>query len=213
MQIRTGIKQSALLVIDAQKSFMAGPRWRRRNNPQFEENVLRLINGYRLKNLPVIFFLDSDDTEYFEPSSPYFKLMDFIRPEKAEPVLVKTSRNCFTTTNLDYLLRRADVRRVVVTGIKTEQCCETTTRVASDLGYEVDFVTEATLTFPIPHPDLDEELSAEEVVRRTEYALRDRFARINTVAALLKELDVKTATDDRRPETGASGHPSPVAGL
>src|SRR5258708_7613777 len=110
MQIRTGIKQSALLVIDAQQSFMAGPRWRRRNNPQFEENVLRLINGYRLKNLPVIFFLDSDDTEYFEPSSPYFKLMDFIRPEKAEPVLVKTSRNCFTTTNLDYLLRRADVR-------------------------------------------------------------------------------------------------------
>jgi nicotinamidase-related amidase len=115
--------------------------------------------------------------------------MDFIQPAKNEPVLVKTSRNCFTTTNLDYLLRRADVKRVVVTGIKTEQCCETTTRVASDLGYEVDFVTEATLTFPIPHPDREEELSAEEVVRRTEYALRGRFALINTVAGLLSELE------------------------
>src|SRR6266853_3540161 len=143
MQPKTAIERSALLVIDAQQSFMASPRWQRRNNPAFEENVRRLIEGYRLKGLPVFFFLDSDDSEYFEPSSPYFKLMDFIQPGKGEPVLVKTSRNCFTTTNLDYLLRRADVKRMVITGIKTEQCCETTTRVASDLGYEVDFVTEA----------------------------------------------------------------------
>ena len=188
MDIKTGIKQSALLVIDAQDSFMAGPRWQRRNNPAFEDNVQKLIEGYRAAGLPVFFFLDSDDSEYFEPSSPYFKLMDFIEPKPTEPVIIKTSRNCFTTTNLDYLLRRADVRRVVVTGIKTEQCCETTTRVASDLGYEVDFVTEATLTFPIPHPDGTEELPVDEVVRRTEYALRNRFARINTVESLLKEL-------------------------
>jgi len=189
MQLKTAIERSALLVIDAQQSFMAGPRWQRRNNPEFEQNVQRLIDGYRLKGLPVFFFLDSDTSEHFEPSSPYFKLMDFIQPGEGEPVLIKTSRNCFTTTNLDYLLRRADVKRLVVTGIKTEQCCETTTRVASDLGYEVDFITEATLTFPIPHPDREEELSAEEVVRRTEYALRDRFARINTVAGLLSELE------------------------
>jgi hypothetical protein len=50
-------------------------------------------------------------------------------------------------------------------------------------------VTEATLTFPIPHPDREEELSADEVVQRTEYALRDRFARNNTVAGLLSELE------------------------
>jgi nicotinamidase-related amidase len=189
MTLKTGIDHSALLVIDVQDSFMAGPRWQRRNNPAFEMNVQSLIEGFRAKNLPVIFFLDSDDTEHFEPGSPFFKLMDFIHPKKGEPVLIKTSRNAFTTTNLDYLLRRSDVKRVVVTGIKTEQCCETTTRIASDLGYEVDFVSEATLTFPIAHPEIDEELSADEVVRRTEYALRDRFARINTVAGLLKELD------------------------
>jgi nicotinamidase-related amidase len=142
----------------------------------------------------VFFFLDSDDSEYFHPSSPYFKLMNFLQPRPDEPVIVKTSRNCFTTTNLDFLLRRADVTRVVITGIKTEQCCETTTRVASDLGYDVDFVTEATLTFPISHPDLGEEMPAEEVVRRTEYALRNRFARINTVDAILEELEEVAAS-------------------
>ncbi|HXD34317.1 MAG TPA: cysteine hydrolase family protein [Pyrinomonadaceae bacterium] len=189
MKSKPEIEKSALLIIDAQDSFIAGPRWQRRNNPAFEQNVSRLIEGYRSAGLPVFFFLDSDDTEHFHPGSPYFKLMDFIQPQPGEPILIKTSRNCFTTTNLDYLLRRADIKRVVVTGIKTEQCCETTTRVASDLGYDVDFITEATLTFPIPHPSQNEELSADEVVRRTEYALRDRFARITTVAEMLNELE------------------------
>ena len=188
MQRKTAIEQSALLVIDAQDSFKAGPRWLRRNNPTFEENVSRLIDTYRSAGLPVLFFLDSDDDEEFKPGSPYFKLMDFIQPLKGEPVIVKTSRNCFTSTDLNALLSEANVKRVVVSGIKTEQCCETTARVASDLGYEVDFVTEATLTFPIPHPEKDDELSAEEVVRRTEYALRNRFAHIMTVEGLVEEL-------------------------
>jgi nicotinamidase-related amidase len=188
MQRKTPIARSALLVIDAQDSFKAGPRWLRRNNPNFEENVSRLIDTYRSAGLPVLFFLDSDDDEEFKPGSPYFKLMDFIQPQEGEPVIVKTSRNCFTSTNLNALLSEANVKRVVVSGIKTEQCCETTARVASDLGYEVDFVTEATLTFPIPHPEKDDELSAEEVVRRTEYALRNRFAHIMTVEKLVAEL-------------------------
>ena len=110
MQLKTGIDRSALLVIDAQDSFMAGPRWLRRNNQSFEENLQRLIDGYRLANRPVFFFLDSDNSEHFHPDSPYFKLMNFIQPRPDEPVIVKTSRNCFTTTNLDYLLRRADVK-------------------------------------------------------------------------------------------------------
>ena len=197
MQPKARINRSALLVIDAQDSFKAGPRWQRRNNPAFEENVQQLIKAYRSANLPVFFFLDSDDSEHFQLNSPYFKLMSFIQPRVHEPVIVKTSRNCFTTTNLDYLLRRADVLRLIITGIKTEQCCETTTRIASDLGYDVDFITEATLTFPIPHPNGIVELSAKEVVDRTEYALRDRFARINTVEALLVELEEAAASENR----------------
>jgi hypothetical protein len=73
-----------------------------------------------------------------------------------------------------------------------EQCCETTARVAADLGYAVDFVTEATMTFPIPNwDDPGKELGVEEIRERTEYALRRRFARISTVAQLTGEL--KTA--------------------
>ena len=46
-------------------------------------------------------------------------------------------------------LRRASIGELLVTGIRTEQCCETTTRHASDLGFEVRYVSDATLTFPM----------------------------------------------------------------
>jgi nicotinamidase-related amidase len=183
------VSQSALLVIDAQDSFKATPRWKQRNNLDFEKNVAALIEAYRTARLPVVYFLHTDGDEGFATDSPFFKLMDFIHPRTDEPVLVKNTRNCFTSTALGpYLLERG-VRRVTITGIQMEQCCETTTRVATDLGYAVDFVTEATMTFPIPNWDKPgEELNVHAIRERTEYALRHRFARIVSVAQLLEEL-------------------------
>ena len=183
------IEQSALLVIDAQDSFKATSRWERRNNLQFEENVARLIELYREAGLPVIYFLHTDGDEGFQTDSKYFKLMDFISPREGEKVIIKDTRNVFTSTGLQALLLEKGVRRVTITGIQMEQCCETSARVAADLGYAVDFVTEATMTFPIPNRDNPaEELGVREILERTEYALRFRFARIVTVDQMADEL-------------------------
>jgi len=185
------IEQSALLVIDAQDSFKVGPRWAKRNNPAFEKNVSTLIEAYRAAHLPVVFFLHTDSDLAFSKDSPSFKLMDFLKPRKDEPVMVKNTRNCFTSTTLQPYLIRKGVRRLSITGIQMEQCCETTARIAADLGYAVDFVTEATLTFPIPNWDKPgEELGVDAIRERTEYALRRRFARITTVNQLTNELKV-----------------------
>jgi len=93
------IAQSALLVIDAQDSFKVGPRWARRNNPAFEKNVSALVEAYRAAHLPVVFFLHTDSDEAFAKDSPSFKLMDFLKPGRDEPVMVKNTRNCFTSTS------------------------------------------------------------------------------------------------------------------
>lgn len=185
---RIPIERSALLVIDVQDSFKLGPRWEQRSNPKFEDNLNRLIAAYRAANLPVIFFLHTDPDPGFETTSPLFKLMDFLVPGADEPVLLKNTRNAFTSTNLGEILAEKGVRRVVVTGISTEQCCETTTRVAADLGYDADFVTEATRTFPITNPETGDVLTTDEIVRRTEFVLRGRFATIATVDRLVEEL-------------------------
>jgi nicotinamidase-related amidase len=91
------------------------------------------------------------------------------------------------------------VHAVTVCGLRTEQCVETTARVASDLGYEVTFAIDATATNPIPHWDAPADqsvaelladprtLSAEAVSERTRYALAGRFATVKTVAEIVGE--------------------------
>ena len=82
-------------------------------------------------------------------------------------------------------LNRNAIQRLIVSGIRTEQCCETTTRHAADLGYTVDFVTDATLTFDMVQPD-GTPLSAADITARTATVLKDRFARLCTPAQALE---------------------------
>jgi len=71
-----------------------------------------------------------------------------------------------------------------VSGVRTEQCCETTTRHASDRGWAVDFVTKATLTFAMTGAD-GRRHSPADIKARTELVLAGRFARIATVEEAL----------------------------
>lgn len=174
---------SALLVIDIQDSFKIDPaRWASRNNPAFEQNVTELIATFREASRPIIWVLHNDTDPGFRPGDPEVRLMDFLDRREHEPLIVKNTRNAFTSTDLQQRLDALGVRKVVISGISTEQCCETTTRVAADLGYDVDFVTEATATFPIGS------LSTDAIVARTEAVLNKRFARIAKVSDVKEEL-------------------------
>ena len=97
--------------------------------------------------------------------------------------------NAFTDTGLDRWLRGRGIRRVLIAGIRSEQCCETSARVASDLGYEVDFVSPATLTFAMRHPLSGAHYSAADIRARTELVLAERFAQVCSVEQALARLD------------------------
>ncbi|HEX8252078.1 MAG TPA: isochorismatase family protein [Thermoanaerobaculia bacterium] len=174
---------TALLVIDIQDSFKHSPaRWASRNNPAFEANVTELLATFREASQPVIFVLHTDPDPGFRTTDPEFRLMDFLGRGEHEPLLIKNTRNAFTSTDLQQRLDTMGVKKLVICGISTEQCCETTTRIGADLGYDMTFVTEATATFPIGR------LSAEQIVERTEAVLDKRFARIATVADVKEEM-------------------------
>jgi hypothetical protein len=130
----------------------------------------------------------------FDPESGHVRYLDGLRaPAAGEIQIRKTSHNAFTTTNLQQQLTEHGVGELAVCGIRTEQCCETTARLGSDLGYRVTFVVDATATDPIPHPDAPDDLTPEQiladprtlpaaaVVERTVFALAKRFATIATV--------------------------------
>ncbi|MBV9876706.1 MAG: cysteine hydrolase [Verrucomicrobia bacterium] len=189
--VSTHVPKSVLLVIDVQDSFKGdATTWATRNNPAFESNVAELIEAYRNADLPIVFVLhqNSRPESHFNPGSPLYQFMDFVAPRPDELVLQKTTISVFASTDLARRLTQWQINRLTVTGIQTEQCCETTTRDAYDRGYQVDFVTDATLSFAIPHWAGGPELSTEEVVRRTEYALAGRFANIVSTQGVLDSL-------------------------
>jgi nicotinamidase-related amidase len=178
---------TALVVIDVQESFRARPSWEHVNNPAIADRVQQLVDASRAAGDLVVWVLHSEpgsDTP-FDPASGLVRLFDGLTPQAGEPVLAKTSRNAFTTTNLQQLLTARGVDHLIICGIQTEQCCETTARLASDFGYRVTFVTDATATFPIAHRSEPRTLSAAEIVERTEYALAGRFATISTTATVV----------------------------
>jgi nicotinamidase-related amidase len=175
---------TAILSIDVQQSFPARPYWREDDVPAFRQNITRLIDGATRRGWPVVRILHEDGDGSFAASSGLVKPLDWM-PQTHAVEFVKHVHNAFTDTGLDRWLRTRGIRKVVVAGIRTEQCCETTTRVASDLGYEVDFVGDATLTFPMTDPRSGRQFSAAEIRERTELVLRDRFARISTVEEAL----------------------------
>lgn len=191
---------SALIVIDVQESFRQRANWAATSNPDVVRNINRLIDAQRAKGQDVVWILHSEPGSgtVFDPELGFNRPIEGLEPAPGEPVLTKTSHNAFTTTNLQQLLTHRGVREVVITGIRTEQCCETTARVASDLGYDVTFVTDATATHPIEHRDapagrtLEEiladprTLTTDAITARTEYALAGRFARIATTDELTR---------------------------
>ena len=189
---------TALIVIDVQESFRQQPQWAASSNPAVAARAAELVAAARERGELVVWVLHAEPGTggLFDPARGLVRLMDGLSPRDGEPVITKTSHNAFTTTNLAQLLTSQGIGELVICGIRTEQCCETTARVAADLGYRVTFVTEATATSPIEHRDAPpgrglaeiladpRTLPAADVLARTEYALAGRFATIATVAEL-----------------------------
>jgi nicotinamidase-related amidase len=201
----------ALVVIDVQESFRQQPQWPAISNPGIAVDVARLVDGMRAGGDLVVWVLHSEPGSGtpFDPVSGHVRYMDPLAPLAGEPQLVKTSHNAFTTTNLQQLLTQRGITEVIVCGIRTEQCCETTARLASDLGYQVTFVTEATATGPVAHRGAPAGRSVEElladprtlparaVIERTEYALAGRFATIATITEAIAQAAPATEFDRR----------------
>jgi nicotinamidase-related amidase len=176
----------ALIVVDVQESFRQRPSWADVSNPDIVRQVSRLVELARSENDLVVWVLHAEPGTgtVFDPVNGHVRLLAGLEPREGEPLLTKTSHNAFTTTSLQQILTARGVRELLVTGIRTEQCCETTTRVGSDLGFGMTFVTDATATTPLPHWKTGTVLGTAELIERTEYVLAERFATIATVAEI-----------------------------
>ncbi len=184
--------QQALILVDVQESFRRRPYFRDEELPRFLRNVQSLIDRCRSRGTALVQVfheeLSGDAANPFAAASGCVRAM----PElslRADAVFYKQVHSAMfgrkgDGTTLEAWLRERDLGELLISGIRTEQCCETTTRHASDLGFAVRYVSDATLTFPMQTRS-GREVSAQEIREHTELVLDGRFARIVSTADAL----------------------------
>ena len=179
---------TALLLVDVQQSFTDRPYWNAERARPFLARCNALIAGCVAAGLPIVRILHSDGPDTpdnpFSPASGLLRPLDGLQPFEAALTVEKHRHSALVGTIVPVWLRERGIGRVIVAGIRTEQCCETTTRHASDEGWAVDFCTEATLTFDMRTP-AGGVLSAEAITERSETVLAGRFATLVTVPQAL----------------------------
>ena len=180
---------TALLVIDMQQVFLD-------MTTTSLPNVLQLIDHFQFSNLPLIFIQHGHSKEELTPpytnqlvrkwgpdnsiatGSPDWELMPEIATRaKNHRVLAKNTYDAFLNTGLADELDKDSVERVVVCGVMTDCCCDTTARSAFNRGYETWLVEDACGTESQEQHEAGlkgyafgygEVLSTEEVLKRLE---------------------------------------------
>jgi nicotinamidase-related amidase len=175
---------AALVVIDVQASFAQRPYWQADDVPRYLNAQNELIAGYVARKLPIIRVFHLDSSGPFAKESGFVRPLDGLIGFDAALTIEKNMHSAFAGTMLSQWLIEHGIRNITISGIRTEQCCETTTRHGSDQGFTMNFVTDATLTFPMTHAN-GRVHSAADIKERTELVLAGRFAKIMTVQEAL----------------------------
>ena len=178
-------ENTALLVIDMQKGF-DDPKWGIRNNLQAESNIAQIIELWRAKSRPVI-HIQHCSTEADSPLRLGQSGVEFkpeAEPHVGEVIFQKSVNSAFIGTSLESHLKNEGIHQLVITGLTTDHCVSTTTRMAGNLGFDVLLVSDATATFNRKGVD-GKEHSAEEIFEIHLASLNDEFCQVVTAQSLL----------------------------
>jgi len=186
---------TALLVIDAQQSFEHRPYWDASDAPAFLDRLQLLVDGAKARQIPVARIFHVEESGAFSLESGLVKTMAALSIAP-DVTFYKYRHSALIGSGLAVWLTERGIQHLIVSGIRTEQCCETTTRHASDCGYDVDFVSEATLTFPMTDHH-GRNWTAADIKARTELVLDGRFARVLSAGEALAQFDKKRAEAGR----------------
>ena len=147
---------AALIMIDWQTGFDDWDYWGgNRNNPEAQSNAARLLAHWREKN-GAVFHVIHHSTN---PASPLRReketgqIVPELAPLEGEEVMHKRENSVFVGTHLSVALRRLGINRLVISGLTTNHCVSTSTRMAGNLGFEVRLVGDACATFDRVGPD------------------------------------------------------------
>lgn len=145
MTMRRLEENAVLVIVDVQKGFDS-EYWGKRNNPNAEENIARLLAEWRLTKRPIVFFkhMSRNPDSPLRPGQPGNEFKAMVYPSPNETVFEKDVNSCFIGTGFEKWLRDRGYGTLVITGLTTQHCVSTTARMSGNLGFRTIVVSDAT---------------------------------------------------------------------
>lgn len=136
------MKKTAVLVIDMQRALCTGAEeaW---DIERVIANCNAVITRARTHGMPVILVQHEEDSGGLAYASEGWEIDDRVATDPSDLRLAKRTCDSFQATQLHAFLERQGVRRLVVCGLQTDFCIDTTVRRALGLGYDVTLVADA----------------------------------------------------------------------
>jgi isochorismate hydrolase len=148
---------AALILVDAQKYFfdLESPAFLPAA-PAILDNLAALKKAFSNRGCPVVWTRQASSSKdqpgmmarwwksTLLEGDPLAEIVDHLRPDQQDLIVTKSRYSAFSGTDLEARLRSAGIERVVVAGVLTHLCCETTARDAFQRDFEVFIVSDAT---------------------------------------------------------------------
>ena len=172
----------ALLLIDIQNDYFPGGAMELFESPRAGVQAGKLLQAFRQKSLPVVHIQHISTrpgATFFVPDTAGVQIHECVAPEAGETVFQKSFPNSFRETPLLEHLRRLEVTRLVIAGMMTQMCIDTSTRAAVDLGFQCLLAHDACATKDLTFAGAT--VSAGNVQTAFLAALNGLFAKVLTV--------------------------------
>jgi nicotinamidase-related amidase len=138
---------TGLVVIDVQQGLFPPSRPAYRG-AEVVARIAALLARARARQVPIFHVQhDGGPGDVLARGSAGWAMHDAVRPIADEPVIEKRHCSAFQETDLHERLVRAGIDSIVIAGLQTEYCVDTTCRAASALGFRVTLAADAHTTF------------------------------------------------------------------
>lgn len=180
-----------LLVIDVQNEYFIGklPVTYPANTLP---NILRAMDAAQVAAIPVIVIQHAapqPDSSVFRRGSLEWQLRSEVAVRPRASLIHKNLPGSFTGTELESLLRQKQADTVVIAGYMTQMCCDTTARQALHLGFNVEFLSDATGTLDVSNEA--GAITAEDLHRAILVTQQMRFGKVMSTDQWISALSAK----------------------
>lgn len=187
---------TALILIDIQMDYFTADKLPIPDGPRVVENACRLRDHARKNDIFIVHVQQvspNPAAPIFATGSPGVEIHPALAPAAVataacshEVVITKTQPSSFDRTTLDETLKARGIKTLILAGLMTHMCVETTARCALPLGYAVIVAADACASRDLCDPVGTTPIDHHEVHRNALAAMADRFADILTTDAITK---------------------------